>query len=217
MAFDLNLLRQSWPLFQEALGTTVLLFLAALTVGTVLGLVLALMRLSNIAPLVWVSATYVWIFRGVPALVVLFFAFYGLPAMGILLTPFAAAVVGLGLDAGAYKAEIIRAGIMSVDRGQWEAAHALAMSPAHCMRRIILPQAIRIMIPPYMSNAITLMKSTSLASVITVVEITAVANRLISSTFKPMEFLVEIALIYLAMGTLLAMLQQRLEVRFAIR
>ena len=124
MEFDWHVIQESWPLFVTASQTTALLFAASLILATLLGLILALMRISSIPPLVWASATFVWIFRGVPALVVLFFTFYGLPALGLQLTAIQSGVLGLGVDAAAYKAEIIRSGIISVDRGQFEAAQA---------------------------------------------------------------------------------------------
>jgi His/Glu/Gln/Arg/opine family amino acid ABC transporter permease subunit len=217
MQFDMSVIEQSWPLFVTASQTTALLFVLSLALATALGLVLALMRISGVAPLVWTSAAFVWVFRGIPALVVLFFTFYGLPALGLQLTALQSGVLGLGIDAAAYKAEIIRSGIISVDRGQMEAAQALAMSPAQYMRRVILPQAVRIMVPPYFSNAVSLLKATSLASVITVTEVTGIANRLIASTFRPIEILALVGLIYLAMSTVLILLQQLFERRLALK
>lgn len=217
MQFDFNIIRQSWPLFVTASETTLIVFGASLVLATALGLVLALMRISRVPPLVWVSATFVWIFRGVPALVVLFFTFYGLPALGLELTALQSAILGLGIDAAAYKAEIIRSGIMSVDRGQFEAAQALAMSPAQYMRRVILPQAVRIMVPPFFSNSVALLKATSLASIVTVTEVTGMADRLIASTFRPIELLALAGAIYLAMSTVLILTQQVLERRLALK
>jgi His/Glu/Gln/Arg/opine family amino acid ABC transporter permease subunit len=217
MEFDFSIITQYGPLIAESAGLTLQLFVASLLLGTGGGLVLALMRLSPNRVLSALSASYVWLFRGIPPLIVLFFTFYALPQFGVSLSALQAGIVGLGLVAAAYKAEIIRSGVISVDLGQWEASEALAMSKPHFMRRIILPQAIRIMIPPYMSNTITLLKSTSLASVITITEITGISNRLISSTFKAFEILTVAALIYLALNTVLVGIQILLERTFALK
>lgn len=217
MSFDLHVVSDVWPQIVDGAWTTLLLFGASLVIGTVAGLFLALMRMSSVGPLVWFAAAFGWVFRGLPVLVVLFFTFYGLPELGLQLTPLQAGILGLGVEAAAYKAEIIRSGLMSVDSGQTEAAEALGLSRRRYMRRIIIPQGIRIMIPPYMSNAITLLKATSVASVITVTEATGISNRLISSTFKPIEILTVLAVVYLVMSTVLVLIQQGLERHFAVR
>jgi His/Glu/Gln/Arg/opine family amino acid ABC transporter permease subunit len=217
VSFDPHVVSEVWPQILHGAWTTLLLFGASLVIGTAAGLVLALMRMSSVAPFVWFAAAFGWVFRGLPVLVVLFFTFYGLPALGLKLTPLQAGIIGLGVEAAAYKAEIIRSGLMAVDPGQTEAAEALGLSRRRYLRRIIIPQGIRIMIPPYISNAITLLKATSVASVITVTEMTGISNRLISSTFRPIEILTVLAAIYLVMSTLLVLLQQLLERRFAVR
>ena len=216
-ALDFSVVSRSWQLILAGSQLTLILFGASLALGTVLGLLLALMRLSPIAPLRWLSASFVWVSRGIPTLITLFFAFYVLPLIGIRLPAVYAGILGLGVDAAAYKAEIIRSGIMSVDRGQYEAADALGMKKSHYMRRIIIPQGIRIMVPPYMSNSMTLLKATSLASVITIQEMTGIANRLIASTFRPIEILTTVALMYLAINTVLVLLQETFERRFALK
>ena len=204
------------PLLFRSGQATVELFVFSLLLGTGLGLVLALMRISPFRVLQTVALAFSWFFRSIPALVVLFFAYYGLPKLGLDLSPMEAGIMGLGIDAAAYKAEIIRSGLFAVGRGQWEAATALGMKRVHLMRRIILPQAIRIMIPPYFSNATALLKSTSLASVITVEEITGSANRFISSTFRPIEILLMVGAYYLLLNTTLVLAQHALEARFRL-
>lgn len=217
MSYDIDTVTRYWWLITSSAGTTLIVFIGAAVLGTAVGLILAIMRLSPIAPLRYVSAGFVWFFRGIPALVLLFFTFYALPQVGISMSPINAAILGLGVAASAYNAEYFRSGIIAVDRGQWEASTALAISRARTWRRVILPQAVRIILPPYMSNSITLLKNTSLASVITVSEITGVANRLISSTFKPIEILTVVALLYLALSTVLTLLQQAAERAFALK
>jgi His/Glu/Gln/Arg/opine family amino acid ABC transporter permease subunit len=214
--WDWGLIERSWPLLRDAAWVSIQLFVWSLVLATGLGLILALMRMSTFWPLRWVSALFVWIFRGLPALVILFFAFFWL-GRELDLSPFQAAVLGLGASAGAYKAEIIRAGLLAVDRGQYEAAEALGFTKAHALRRIIIPQGMRVMIPNYMSNAILLLKATSLASVIGMIELTGRSRQLANSTFKPIEILTTAGVMYLAMTTVLVLSQEFLERRFALK
>ena len=195
---------------------TLQLFAAALVLATLLGLLLPLMRLSPRRALRWFSAVYVWVFRGTPVLVTLFFAFFVLGRQ-IGLTPLQSGILGLAMDAGAYKAEIIRAGIIAVDSGQYEAAEALGMTRAHYMRRIIIPQAIRVMVPTYMSNTILVLKVTSVAVGIGLVELTGITRQLSNSTVRPIELFTAAAAIYLALTTALVLLQEFLERRFALK
>jgi His/Glu/Gln/Arg/opine family amino acid ABC transporter permease subunit len=215
--YDTDVVAQYWWLIASSGKTTLIVFFGSVVLSTIFGLALAIMRMSPLAVLRWLSSGFVWLFRGIPALVLLFFTFYALPQLGVSMSPVNAAILGLGLSASAYNAEFFRSGIMSVDKGQWEASRALAISGARTWRRIVLPQAVRIILPPYMSNAITLLKSTSLASVITVSEITGVANRLISSTFRPIEILTVVAALYLAMSTVLTLLQHLAERAVALK
>jgi His/Glu/Gln/Arg/opine family amino acid ABC transporter permease subunit len=208
---DVDLIVDSMPKILEGAGNTLTLFLWSMLWGTVAGLVMALMRLSRVTPLRWLSAILGWILRGIPLLVLLFYAFFVLPEVNVNLSAFWAAVVGLSAWTAGYQSEVIRSGILAVDLGQWEASEALAMTKRHYMRRIIIPQGVRIMIPPFMSNAMTLLKQTSVASVVTVPEMTLMANRLISVHFRPMELLGTVAGIYLVYNTVLVLLQQFLE------
>jgi His/Glu/Gln/Arg/opine family amino acid ABC transporter permease subunit len=217
VTFDTGIIADVFPQIIDGVWVTLVLFGASLALGTGAGLVLAFMRLSSVRPLVWFAAAFGWVFRGLPVLVVLFFTFYGLPALGLSLSPLQAGILGLAVEAAAYKAEIIRAGLIAVDAGQTEAAQALALPRHRYMRRVVIPQGIRIMIPPYISNSITLLKATSVASVITVSEMTAISNRLISSTFRPIEILLVLAAAYLTMSTVLVLVQQGLERRFKVR
>lgn len=217
MKFDWEVVSTYWRQIAEVVPVTIRLFLGSLALGVTIGLILALMRLSKLAPLRFVAWAYVSFFRGIPSLIVLFFAFFALPQFGIRLSPIQAGILGLGVDAGAYKAEIIRAGIISVDKGQWEAAKALGIPGARLFRRIILPQSIRIMIPPFFSNSITLLKATSLASVITINEITGVSRRLIASTFSAFELLAVAAFMYLVLSSVLVGLQLLAERTFALK
>ncbi len=200
----------------EGTKITIGLFAVAIILATGVGLALAIMRLSPIAPLRWLSATYVWVFRGTPVLVTLFFAFF-VVGREFGLTPFWSGVLGLGLDGAAYKAEIIRAGILAVDPGQHEASEALGMTKRHYMRRIIIPQSIRVIVPTYMSNSILLLKATSVAVGIGLVELTGITRQLSNSTFRPVELFTAAAFIYLVLTTLLVVPQEFLERRYALK
>jgi len=217
--FDWSVVGRSGDLLMAGTRLTLGLFVGSLLLATVLGLILALMRLSPVAPFRWFAATYVWILRGIPVFVTLLFAFFvarDLPGLGWL-TPIWAGVLGLGVDAAAYKAEIIRAGIMAVDPGQYEASEALGITKAHYMRRIIIPQSIRVMVPTYMSNSILLLKATSVAVGIGLVELTGITRQLSNSTFRPIELFTAAAIIYLTLTTVLVLLQEFLERRFALK
>ncbi|MDX1690063.1 MAG: amino acid ABC transporter permease [Acidimicrobiia bacterium] len=214
---DFQFLLDEFPGIWEGVDVTIGLFAWSLLYGTLGGLVLALMRLSRFAVLRGVSAAITWVGRGIPPLILLFFAFFVAPELGITLERFPSAVLGLSLWTAVYEGEVIRAGISGVDTGQWEASEALGMTPRLYMRRIIIPQGVRIMIPPYIGNAMTLLKQTSIASIVTITEITLLANRVISFKFKALEPLLTIAFIYLALNTVLQVAQQGLERTFRLR
>ena len=210
----LQLMLESLPsLLWAALMFTVPLTLLSFAFGIALGLVAALLRLFGPRPLALAVRFYVWIFRGTPLLVQLFLIFYGLPSAGILLDAFPAALIGFTLNIGAYSSEIIRAVIVSVPKGQWEAAYSIGMSWSQAMRRTILPQAARIAVPPLSNTFISLVKDTSLAAAITVPEMFQAAQRIVATTYEPLILYVEAAALYLAMSSVLSALQTRLEAR----
>lgn len=201
------------PLLWAALVFTAPLTLLSFALGLTVGLGAALARLFGPA---WLSAIvrfYVWVIRGTPLLVQLFLIFYGLPAIGIVLDAFPAALIGFTLNVGAYTSEIIRAVISSVPKGQWEAAYSIGMSWSQAMRRTILPQAARVAVPPLSNTFISLVKDTSLAAAITVPELFQAAQRIVATTYEPLILYVQAALIYLAMSSVLSALQVRLEKR----
>ena len=208
---------ESVPLIWKGAFTTLSLFGWALLLGTAAALALALMRLSSARVLIWFAFLFGWLFRGIPLLILLFYAFFALPEVGLTLSAFHAAVLGLGLWTAAYQAEVIRSGIIAVDPGQSEASAALGMSKAHYMRRIVLPQGVRIMVPPYTSNAMTLLKQTSLATLVTVPEMTLLTQRILSNNFKFVEPIFALAMIYLAMTTVLLIGQHAVERAFRLK
>jgi len=214
---DWNVVVESFPLIWKGASITLSLFAWSLAIGTLLGLAVALMKLSPAKPLTWFATGFSWLFRGIPLLILLFYAFFALPEAGVLLSPFWAAVLGLSLWTAAYQAEVIRSGIIAVDHGQAEASDALGMTRGHSMRRIIIPQGIRIMIPPFTSNATTLLKQTSLATLVTVPEMTLLTQRIFSNNFKFIEPIFVLAVIYLAMTTVLVIGQQIAERTFRLK
>lgn len=216
---DWTFIREITPDILQGLSITVNLFVWSMVYSTVGGLVLALMRLSPITPFRWFSAFYGWLFRGIPLLLILFYMFFALPEFGRSFTfsPFHAAVMGLSLWTAAYQSEAIRSGIIALDSGQVEASEALGMTRRHYMRKIVLPQSVRIIVPPFAGNAINTMKQTSLATVITVPEMTLLTQRIISREFKAVEPLFTLAVIYLALTTVLVIAQQGLERAFRLK
>lgn len=194
---DIGLIARLLPHFLQAAGLTLLISALALALGLTVAAGIAAARLSPSRVLRLLGAAYVSLVRGTPCLIQLFLIYFGGPQVGITLGPFAAGVIGLGLNIAAYMAEAIRGAILAVDRGQSEAARSLGFSRGQAMRRVILPQAARLMIRPLGVNAIALVKGSSLVATISVVELTYTAQRLIGSTFRPFEVFGIAALLYL--------------------
>ena len=202
-----------WPMFYAGMVFTIPITLISFTLGLLLGFIVALIRLYGPAPLKLLVRFYVWIIRGTPLLVQLFLIFYALPGVGITLDAFPAAVIGFSLNVGAFTSEVIRATLLSVAKGQWEAAHSIGMSWAQSLRYIILPQAARVAVPPLSNTFISLVKDTSLASVITVPEMFLAAQRIAAVTYQPLILYTEAAILYLLISSVLSYLQSRLEIR----
>lgn len=212
----LSLMTESLPsLVWACLVFTVPLTLLSFVLGLSLGFVAALVRLFAVWPLAAAVRFYVWIFRGTPLLVQLFLIFYGLPSLGIVLDAFPAAMIGFTLNVGAYTSEIVRAVLLSVPKGQWEAAYSIGMTWSQALRRTILPQATRIAVPPLSNTFISLVKDTSLAAAITVPELFRAGQRIVATTYEPLILYIEVALIYLVVSSVLSSLQARVEKRFS--
>jgi polar amino acid transport system permease protein len=206
--------REFLPLILQGAWVTVQVTLGSLALSTLLGLGLALMRISPYPFLRVPAITFITCLRGIPIIVQLFYIYFVLPDIGIKLSAMQAAIVGLGIGYSAYHAENIRAGLLAVDPGQREAAQSLAMGRYVIMRRIVLPQAVRIILPPYGNIMIMMLKDSSLASVITVGEITRAGQLIAASTFKNMTVFTIVALLYLAMSLPLTGMSAALERRF---
>jgi polar amino acid transport system permease protein len=223
------------PTIREGLRNTILISVLAQVAGIVLGVTFAVMRLSRNPVLSLSASFYIWFFRGTPVLVQLLFWFNGVPGvfktltiaipftrvtlystpMVAFMTPFMAAFLGLALNEGAYMAEIVRAGILSVDEGQADAAQALGMTPTLTMRRVVLPQAMRVIIPPTGNEFISMLKTSSLASVVLFGELLRRAQDISSRNLAVMELLVVASCYYLALTSVASVGQYYLERRFA--
>jgi len=223
------------PIILRGLRNTIVLSVLAQATGIVLGVIFAVMRLSRNPVMKVVSAFYIWFFRGTPVLVQLFFWFNGVPSvfkhltiaipfthitlyskpMVAFMTPFMAAFLGLSLNEGAYMAEIVRAGILSVEEGQVDAAQALGMTSTLTMRRIVLPQAMRVIIPPTGNEFISMLKTSSLAEAITYAELLRVASDIYSTNLQPVPLLVVASIWYLVLTSVASVGQYYLERRFA--
>jgi cystine transport system substrate-binding protein len=210
-----DLISRSLPLLGPALLTTISLGFTAFILGSVLGLLIALARLSKLRPLRWLGLAYVSVFRGTPLLVQILLIYFGLPQLGLKLGPLPAAILALTQFSAAYLSENFRAGIMAVDKGQWEAATSMGMGYWMTLWRVVLPQGFRIALPSIGSRLIALMKDTSLASVITVVELTRVADEVGATTFRYVEAFTMVGLIYWFLNQILTLVQLGIETRLS--
>ncbi|TGT92194.1 MULTISPECIES: amino acid ABC transporter permease [unclassified Mesorhizobium] len=213
---DFSLMSRVFPFFAEAALVTLELTVLALVLGLAAAALAAAARMSRSAMLRAVGTVYVSLFRGTPCLIQLFVFYFGGPQIGINLEPFTAGVIGLGLNIGAYMAESIRGAVMAVDRGQTEAARTIGFSRLQTLRKVVLPQAARLMIRPLGVNTVALLKGSALVSTISVVELTYTAQRFIGSTYKPFEIFGVAALLYMIMVYAIARIVDMLDKRFAI-
>lgn len=213
----IELLIRSWPLLKTAIGVTIFLGLGAFFFGSVLGMLIALMRNSSFRLLRSFAFMYVSIFRGTPLLVQILLIYFGLPKYGIELGPMTSALIALSLFSAAYLSENFRSGINAVDPGQWEASLSIGMGYWKCLQRIILPQALQIALPSIGGQLVALIKDTSLASIITVVEMTTVAQQMGAATFRYMEMFLMVGFIYWLINQCLTLVQTYIEGRLSRR
>ena len=203
------------PILAQGLWLTIIVTVGSLVLSTVLGLVWALMRVSGIAPIAWIAKVFVNVIRGIPIIVQLYFLYFVMPDFGISLSALQASVIGLGIAYSAYQSENFRAGIEAIEKGQVEAAQSIGMSWALTMRRVILPQAFRIILPPYGNIMVMMLKDSSQASTITVAELSLQGKLIASSTFQNTTVFTLVALLYLCMCLPLIWLVGQLEKRAA--
>jgi His/Glu/Gln/Arg/opine family amino acid ABC transporter permease subunit len=214
MDFDWSLFVASLPSLARGAEATALLTVSSLVFALLIGIVGALLHATAIRPLVWAVTFWTTFIRGLPVLVILLFFYYGLPSLGILLNSVTVAIAAFSITAGAFVTEIVRAGIESIDRGQMRAAKSLGMSWALGMRHIVLPQALRRVLPPLTNEAITLLKNTALVSVIAIPDLLRSGTDIMTwkaNTFSPFA---GVALFYLCMTLPLVALNAKLEKRY---
>ena len=215
---DLNLdlfalLKDAAPVMLTGAGYTLLFAIASMVGGLVLGFPVALLRMSRHAVLRWPAALYVSVMRGTPLLVQIFVIYYGLPSIGIEFTPVTAGVLALSLNAGAYLSESLRGAIDSINPGQWRASFSLGLGYWQTLSHIILPQALRVAVPSMSNTLISLIKDTSLVSVITMTELMLTTREVIATTFRPLPLYLAAAVIYWCMSLAFEAVQRKLEVR----
>ncbi|QDO98273.1 amino acid ABC transporter permease [Ferrovibrio terrae] len=204
-------------LLLQGLVNTLAVTGTALAFGIPLGLALALARLSGRRLLAWPAGFVIEFFRTTPPLVQLFWFFFALPVLiRVEMTPFMASALTFSIQSSAFFAEVFRGGIVSVERGQWEAARAIGMTPSQSMRRIVLPQAVKRMIPAFMERAIELMKTTTLVAIVSYADLLYQANEIAQKTFRPLEVFTVVAGIYFVVILMISLLARRLERRLAV-
>jgi cystine transport system permease protein len=201
------------PLLEGTLRGTIPLTAISFVLGLVLALVLALMRLSPVPPVQAVARAYVSVIRGTPLLLQLFIIYYGLPSLGVTIDPFPSAVIAFTLNVGGYASEVVRAAILAVPAGQWEAAATVGMGYPTTLRRIVLPQATRVAVPPLSNTLIALVKDTSLASTIQVTELLRKAQEAAAPTYQFFALYSLAAVYYWVICLALSFTQSRLETR----
>ena len=207
---------ENLPLLLEGYRTTVLLSLLAMLLALGLGTLMAGLRVSGIRPLGWLAAAYVQVFRNTPLLLQLYFLYFGLGRVGLRLGAFEAGLLALSVYTGAYVAEVVRAGILAVDRGQVEAARALALGNTQMLRLVVLPQAVRTVLPPLGNLGIALVKNSALVSAIALADLLYTADVINSRTFRTFEVFTAVAILYLTITLPLAWLVGWLERRLVV-
>lgn len=216
MDFKLSVITDNWPFLAHGLYLTIAITLGSLVIGMVLGLLIGIMRLSKNSALRWIAMAYISVFRNTPGLVQLVWFYYCLPILtGINLTALWACIIALSAGAGAYIAEIVRAGIQGVDKGQVEAAKTIGLTYVQSLRMVILPQAIRTMLPPLVNEIVTLLKFSSLVSVLGVQDMTYQAQVLSTTTFRPIELYTFLGVQYFVICVLISRAAQRIEIRMS--
>ncbi|NHV29780.1 amino acid ABC transporter permease [Burkholderia sp. D-99] len=212
----LELVVHTLPVMVKGAMLTLKFAVASMALGLVVGLVIAIMRIGSNRPAAALAQGYVSLMRGTPLLVQMFVVYYGLPDLGITLDPTTAGIFTLTLNAGAYLSESMRGAILGIGRGQWAAAHSLGLTHVQTLRYIVCPQALRLAVPSLGNTLISLIKDTSLVSVITVTELLRSTQEVIAATFQPLPLYLAAAAIYWVLSTLLTRLQGRVETRLAL-
>lgn len=222
MSFDLSLIASSLPIILQGLGLSLNLLVVSSLIGLALALAILLMRLSGLPWLIWPAKAYIYFFRGTPLLVQLFIIYHGLPQFEfirhsflwtVLREPYWCSVIALSLNTAAYVSEILRGGVLGVDRGLIEAGKALGLSRFQRSTRITAPLAIRLALPAYGNEVVSMLKSTALASTVTLMEMTGVARTIVAETFAPYEIFIAATIIYLVLVWIIQTLFGLVETR----
>ena len=209
----MELLAGAFPLMLKGAGWTLVLAVTSVVFGALVGALVAVVRLAKIPLLAALAALYVSGFRGTPLLVQLFVIYFGLPSIGVQFDPITAGILGLSLNVGAYLSETLRGAINGVAHGQWDAARSLGLTQMQLMRHVVGPQALRLAVPSLSNSLISLIKDTSLVSVIAVSELMLVTKEVIATTFQPFPLYLAAAAIYWALSASFESLQKKLERR----
>jgi polar amino acid transport system permease protein len=216
MGFDFSLVLPRWSFFLEGTLITVGTSISSLFVGTILGVIIGMLRVVPFKPVQRAAAAYIYVIRGTPTLTQLFFIYFGLPALGINLSAMASGIIGLSLNSAGYIGEIVRGGIEGVPTGQWEASRVLGLSYFKMMRFIVLPQAMRAMLPAIGNEFVTLIKESSLLSTLAITELTMVGQQVRSVTYASFETFIIVGAIYLVLTTITSMSLRFLEKRWSV-
>lgn len=212
----INIICESFPkILISGIRFTIPLTILSFLLGVVLAFIIAIIQYKNVKVLNTICRFYIWIFRGTPLLVQLFIVFYGLPNIGIVLPPFTAAVIVFSLNEAAYAAESIRAALISIDKGQLEAALMVGLTYKQSIQRIIIPQALRTVFPVLFNEVISMVKDTSLAANITVAEMFMTTQRIVARTYEPLILYIEVGILYLIFSTILAYIQRKGEIKLS--
>ncbi len=217
MKLDFSVVVPYLPMFLKGAKVTIEASVMAILIGLAIGTIVGIGRVIPLRPINFIAWLYVYIIRGTPLLVQLFLIYFGLPSLGIELEAFPAGVIGLGINSGGYVAEIVRGGIEAVPKGQLEAAKVLGLSYFQTMWYIVLPQAIRNMLPALGNEFVTLVKQSALLSTLAITELTMVGQQVRSVTFASFEVFITVALIYLALTTVVSTLVRYVERKWQVR
>ncbi|WP_029166242.1 amino acid ABC transporter permease [Aminiphilus circumscriptus] len=217
MTLDFSVLVPYGHMFVQGLLVTVKASLLGLSMGVVIGVLVGALRVVPILPLRALAATYIYVIRGTPLLIQLFLIYFGLPSLGVNLPAFVAGIIGIGINSGGYVGEIVRGGIEGVPKGHWEAARVLGLSYGQTMRCIILPQAVRNMLPAFGNEFVTLIKESSLLSTLAITELTMVGQQVRSVTYASFETFLLVGGIYLLLTSVAGGALQLLEKRWQVR
>jgi polar amino acid transport system permease protein len=216
MTLDFTTLIPYLHMFWAGMVITVKASVIAVLIGTALGVLVGAMRVLPVRPLSTISGAYVYVIRGTPLLIQLFLIYFGLPSLGLNLPAFSAGVIGLAINSSGYVGEIVRGGIEAVPKGQWEASQVLGLSYLKTMRHIILPQAIRNMLPAFGNEFVTLIKESSLLSTLAITELTMVGQQVRSVTYASFETFILVGLIYLFLTSFIGLMLGIVEKKWQV-